>query len=115
LEQRQHKEAICNVNILRCGTVQAHISVIAQIAIGDTDLYTRIRTRDNIMVSLKIASPFSTVVLLLENRSAPRRLLGLSLIFIACRLISAFIVANDGFRCSFHFYLADYCSNAKDF
>lgn len=34
------------------------ISVIAQIAIGNGDLYTRTHARDNIMVSLKIAPPF---------------------------------------------------------
>lgn len=32
--------------------------MIAQIAIGNGDLYTRTHARDNIMVSLKIAPPF---------------------------------------------------------
>lgn len=73
------------------------ISVIAQIAIGNGDLYTRTRARDNIMVSLKIAPPFHGRIVIGKSSGAAV-LWGLSLIFIARRLISAFIAVDDGFR-----------------
>lgn len=71
------------------------ISVIAQIAIGNGDLYTRTRARDNIMVSLKIAPPFHGRIVIGKSSGVLR---GLSLIFIARCLISAFIAVDDGFR-----------------
>lgn len=77
------------------------ISVIAQIAIGNGDLYTRPHARDNIMVSLKIAPPFYGRIVIGKS-SAAVVLRGLSPIFIARRLIPAFTTANDGFRWNFH-------------
>lgn len=70
------------------------ISVIAQIAIGNGDLYTRTRAWDNIMVSLKIALPFHGRIVIGKSSGATV-LWELSLIFIARRLISAFIVMMD--------------------
>jgi len=65
------------------------ISVIAQIAIGNGDLYTRTRARDNIMVSLKIAPPFHGRIVI--GKSAPPFPSGVKFIFIARCLIFAFI------------------------
>jgi len=67
------------------------ISVIAQIAIGNGDLYTRTRARDNIMVSLKIAPPFHGRIVI--GKSASPFPSEVKFIFIAC-LIFAFI--DDG-------------------
>lgn len=105
-ERKGRRRTICNVNIQRCGTARA-ISVIAQIAIGNgRSLYTRARTRDNIMASLKIAPLFYGRIVIGKLSGAAAVLpgeRGVKSHFYDRPLDPVFTAADDGFHRNFHF------------
>lgn len=88
--------------------------MIVQIAIGNGDLYTWARARDNIMVSLKIASPFYGRIVI-GKLSGAAVLRELSPIFMIGRLISLLWLRMMDFVGIFSFADYDCCWNVKHF